>query len=175
MNDVFKLVDEMESYFEECKKMPFSNKVVVDMEIVYEFLTDIRLRLPEELKRSQKIVDEREKIIRDAVAEADAMRKQVESVVSSQVDEHEISKQAYEKADAILARARTAESEMILSAYDYVDEVVGQIQAALVDTMIKTEEHFSKLDDYVKQQVKMFDDNREELEKRRGELSKPVE
>ncbi len=48
--------DEMESYFEECKKMPFSNKVIVDMEVVYEFLTDIRLRLPEELKRSQKIV-----------------------------------------------------------------------------------------------------------------------
>ncbi len=96
------------------------------------------------------------------------MKKHAESVISSQVDEHEISKQAYEKADSIMARAKAAESEMILGTYDYIDEVVGQIQAALVDTMIKTEEHFSKLDDYVKQQVKMFDDNREEL-KRNGE------
>ncbi len=44
MSDVFNLIDEMEGYFEECKSVPFSNKIVVDMEVIYEFMTDLSLR-----------------------------------------------------------------------------------------------------------------------------------
>lgn len=179
MSDVFGLVDEMEGYFEECKNVPFSNKIVVDMEAVYEFITDLRLKLPEEIKRSMRILEERDKIIQDARREADdaihrAQREAEDAIYLAQqrvnqlVDEHEITKKAYEKADEIMVNARETAKEMKAGAYEYVDELIEQTEVALQDTIEQTTANYQKFDNYVRHQMKVLSNNRSDLEQRKA-------
>ena len=163
MSDVFNLIDEMEGYFEECKTMPFSNKIIVDMEVVYEFMTDLRLKLPEEIKRSQRILEEKERIIEDSRKEADHALNKASARVNELVDDHEISKKAEKKAQEIIEAANQTAKEIKVGAYEYVEELVEQMEYAMRDTIEQTNIHYGKFENYISQQVKVMANNREEL------------
>ncbi len=163
MSDVLNLVDEMEGYFEECKTVPFSNKVVVDMEVMYEFMTDLRLKLPEEIKRSQRILEEKERIIEDARTEAANAEALAAARVDELVDENIISKKAQIKADELISNAHHTAEEIKLGAFEYAEEIVEQIELAMKDTLEQAAHHYSKFDNYLAQQVRVMQSNREEL------------
>ena len=68
------LIDEIEEYIDNCKTQPFSNsKIIVDKEEIDELLRELRQKTPEEIKRYQKIISNKEAILADAQAKADAI------------------------------------------------------------------------------------------------------
>lgn len=163
MSDVLNLIDEMEGYFEECKTMPFSNKVIVDMEVMYEFMTDLRLKLPEEIKRSQRILDEKERIVDEARQEAQVAESRAEARVAELVDDHVIAQKAQEQADAILSKAQYTANEIKAGAFEYVEEIVQQVELAMSDTLEQANHHYAKFENYLSQQIRVMANNREEL------------
>lgn len=163
MSDVLNLIDEMEGYFEECKNVPFSNKVVVDMEVMYEFMTDLRLKLPEEIKRAQRILEEKERIIEEARTEAKRAEEKAAARVEELVNEHVISQKATVYAEEIIHKAENTSADIKLGAYEYVEEIVEQIELAMRDTLEQANIHFAKFDQYLGQQVKVMNANRQEL------------
>ena len=63
------IIEEIEEYIDGCKYQPFSNsKIVVDKEELLELLTELRLKTPDEIKRYQKIISNKEAILADAQA-----------------------------------------------------------------------------------------------------------
>lgn len=171
MSDVFNLIDEMEGYFEECKSVPFSNKIVVDMEVIYEFMTDLRLKMPEEIKRSQRILDEKERIIDDARKDADQAENRAAARVDELINDHVISKKAEARAEEIIDAANETAKEIKLGAYDYVEEMVGQIETAMKDTIEQANHHYSKFEHYIDQQIRVIEGNKEELQAGRQHLA----
>ena len=80
MSRIEQLIDEIEEFIESCKPQPFSqSKVVVPKDELYELLTELRLKTPEEIKRYQKIIANRDKIISDAQAQAEKMLEMLSS------------------------------------------------------------------------------------------------
>lgn len=168
MNNIFNLIDEMEGYFDTCKKVPLSNKLMVDIEVIYEFMTDLRLKLPEEIKRSERILDEREKILSEASQAASSAEKEAEKRVSKLVNEHEIVQQAYQEAEVVVNEAKNTARELKLGAYEYVDELISQIQTAIKDTLNQTNVHYEKFGEYMKVQFEALENNRQELQIRKN-------
>ena len=71
METVFDLLNELEETLDNSRAVPFSNRVSVDKEELYEIITEIRMKLPNELKQSKWVIEERNKILIDAQKEAD--------------------------------------------------------------------------------------------------------
>ncbi|OYP01570.1 vacuolar family H+-ATPase subunit H, partial [Lachnotalea glycerini] len=68
------IIEEIEEYINGCKYQPLSNtKIVVNKEEIDELLTELRLKTPDEIKRYQKIINNKEAILADAQAKADAI------------------------------------------------------------------------------------------------------
>ena len=68
------LIDEIETYIDNCKYQPFSNtKIIVDKEEIDELLRELRMKTPDEIKRYQKIISNKEAILNDARAKAEAL------------------------------------------------------------------------------------------------------
>ncbi len=168
MNSIFNLIDEMEGYFDTCKKVPISNKLMVDIEVIYEFMTDLRLKLPEEIKKAERIVDEKEKIIQDATKIAHNTAKEAEIKVSKLVNEHEIVQKANAEAGSIIEEANKTADELKLGAYEYVDELIAQLETAVRDTLNQTHQHFERFEDYMKRQATSLENNRQELQVRKN-------
>ncbi len=56
----------------------FSNKVQVDKDEIFEIIDEIKMKLPNEIKQSKWVIEERNKILVDAQKEADEMLKEAE-------------------------------------------------------------------------------------------------
>ena len=68
------LIDELEEYIESCKpKFMSSSEIIVNKEEIDELLRDLRMKTPDEIRRYQKIISNKEAILNDARAKAQAL------------------------------------------------------------------------------------------------------
>ncbi len=68
------LIDEIEEYIDNCKYKAFSTDVImVNKAEIDELLRELRMKTPEEIKRYQKIISNKEAILADAQAKAAAI------------------------------------------------------------------------------------------------------
>ena len=68
------LIDEIEEYIDNCKPQPFSStKIIVNKDDIDELLRELRMKTPDEIKRYQKIISNKEAILNDARAKAEAL------------------------------------------------------------------------------------------------------
>ena len=78
MSRIEQLIDEIEEFVESCKPQPFSQtKIIVPKDELFELLTELRLKTPDEIKRYQKIIANKDKIINDAQAQAERKKQQL--------------------------------------------------------------------------------------------------
>ena len=115
--------------------MPFSNKVMVDKEEILEIISELRLKLPEELKQAKWIKEERQRILVEAQKEADDIVKEAENRIISMIDEHEITKKAYEKKAEIIETTNEMSREISKGTKDYADNVLNGIEVALQEAL----------------------------------------
>lgn len=100
--EIFTLLENIEDILEKSKGVPFSNKVLVDKEEILEIISELRLKLPEELKQAKWIKEERQRILVEAQKEADDIVKEAENRIISMIDEHEITKKHMRKKQRLL-------------------------------------------------------------------------
>ena len=63
------IIEEIEEYIDNCKPQTFSSsKIIVNREEMEELLNELRVKTPEEIKRYQKIISNKEAILADAQA-----------------------------------------------------------------------------------------------------------
>ena len=68
------LIDEIEEFIDNCKYQPLSNsKIIVNKEEIDGLLRELRMKTPDEIKRYQKIISNKEAILNDARTKAEAL------------------------------------------------------------------------------------------------------
>ena len=133
--EIFTLLENIEDILEKSKGVPYSNKVLVDKEEILEIISELRLKLPEELKQAKWIKEERQRILVEAQKEADDIVKEAENRIISMIDEHEITKKAYEKKAEIIETANEMSREISKGTKDYADNVLNGIEVALQEAL----------------------------------------
>ena len=99
-------IDEIYNYVEECKPSKlYPNKVVVERGELYDLLDELRLCAPEEIKRYQKIINNRDGILNEAQKRAEEMVVQAQQQTAQLLDQNEIVQTAYQRAEDIMKQA----------------------------------------------------------------------
>ena len=160
---VLKLLEELEQVVDEGRSSPFSNKVQVDKDEIFEIIDEIKMKLPNEIKQSKWVIEERNKILVDAQKEADEMLKEAEVRLSKLVEEHAVTQKAYEQAAEIMDAAKKSAKEMRLGAVDYADDVMGVAEQRLREMQDSIEQENRKLIEFYKENINVIFDNRQEL------------
>ena len=140
--EIFTLLETLEDILERSKNLPFSEKVIVDRNEMLDLIKEIRLKLPDELKQAKWIKEERERIMSEAHKDADDIVKEAEKRIISMIDEHEITKKAYEKKDEIVAEANEKYRIMDRETKAYADGILENVQErvkTLQDTLVQIE------------------------------------
>jgi len=134
------LIDEIEEYIDGCKYQPLSNsKIIVNKEEIDELLRELRMKTPDEIKRYQKIISNKEAILNDARVKAQALIDQATVHTNELINEHEIMQQAYEQANQVIDMASSQAQEILnnatrdaneirLGAIQYTDEMLANLQ-----------------------------------------------
>ena len=133
--EIFTLLETLEDILENSKNLPFSNKGIVDKEEILEIIKEIRLKLPDELKQAKWVKEERQRILVEAQKEADDIVKEAENRIISMIDEHEITRKAYEQKAEIIETANEMSREISKGTKDYADNILEGIDVALQDAL----------------------------------------
>lgn len=163
MDDINKFLDELEDILDSSRAVPFTGKISVDKDVIYEIINEIRMRLPNELKQAKWVIEERNKILIDAQREADEIVKNAEERVVKLVDEHEVTKKAYEQATNIMENSKRAAKEMRIGATEYADEVLSLTENRIREAMDMLKQESIKTDDFFKHTIGIIYENRQEL------------
>ncbi len=137
------LIDEIEDYVESCKFQPFSNeKIIVNKDELLELLKELRMKTPEEIKRYQKIISNKEAILNDARAKAESLINEATEHTTDLINEHEIMRQAYDQANEVVRLATVQAQEIVDKAtmeansirdsvMEYTDQMMEHIENIL--------------------------------------------
>ena len=99
------IIGEIEEYVDSCKFQPLSTtKIVVNKEEIEELLRELRLKTPDEIKRYQKIINNKDAILEDAQTKADALIADAQARAQELVTQHEIMQKAYAQANDTIVR-----------------------------------------------------------------------
>ena len=133
--EIFSLLENLEELLESGSKVPFSTKVMVDIEELREVLEDIRLKLPDELKQAKWVKEERQRIISDAEKEAEDMLKDAQNKIVKMVDEHVITQQALQQKEDIIENANKVSKEISMGTRDYADAILEKVEEVLKESL----------------------------------------
>ena len=136
--EILEIIDKLEEKIDKAMNIPIINRSLMDKEELLADIEDIRLQLPEELKQARWMKEERKKIIAEAQSEAEGIIKAAEEKTIQMVQEHEITKKAYERATNMMDSAKANAQENKNQTLEYCDEILYGMQQkfeALVDTL----------------------------------------
>ena len=126
--EILEIIEALEEKIDKAMNIPFINKALMDKDELLADLEDIRLQLPEELKQARWMKEERKKISSEAQSEAESIIKAAEEKTIQMVQEHEITKKAYEKATAMMDSAKANALETRNQTVEYCDELLYSMQ-----------------------------------------------
>lgn len=163
MDSIMELLDEMREILDSSRSVPFSNKVSVSKDEIYDIITDIRAKLPNELKQSKWVIEERNKILIDAQREADEILKNAEDRMNRLIDASEVTKRAEDQAGLIVENAKRAAKDMRIGAIEYAENVLADTEAKIKDLKTVVYGESIKTDDYFAEILNVVSENIQEL------------
>lgn len=156
------IIDELDEYIGECKYQPFSNsKIIVNKDELDEYIVELRMRVPDEIKKYQKIISQQDAILDDARSQAQNMINDAQQQIDVLVSDHEVMQRAYERAnelvdaahgqaDSIVNQAVSDANSIREGAMQYADGLLAEIQNIISGTASesrqKLEQMFSSLE-----------------------------
>jgi ABC-type transporter lipoprotein component MlaA len=134
--DIMEIIDMMEETINKASTVPLTGKIMLEREELLDYIQEMRLVYPEQLKEAKWVKDERQRILEEAQDRADAVKKSAEELQEQLIDEHEITRQAYEKADEIRDMSEKDAMEKRQDADAYVEDILADVEHRL-DLLIR--------------------------------------
>lgn len=169
------LIDEIEEYIDSCKPQAFSStKIIVNKEQIDELLRELRMKTPDEIRRYQKIISNKEAILKDARDKAEELVKKAEIQTNQLVSEHEIMQQAYAQANEVVTMATRQAQEILdnatieansvrMSAMQYMDDMLAHLEGVIEESSQTAVANYDTLIGNLRHYQDIIQSNRAEL------------
>jgi hypothetical protein len=129
--DILQLIDRLEELFNESKNVPFTKNVMVDEDRMLDIIDQMRIAIPEEVKKAQQLLGQRDRVLAQAQEEANRTLEIARQKADQLVTKDMIAVEAQRRADMLLAHARSEAEGIRADADDYVMNSLNQLQAEL--------------------------------------------
>lgn len=134
--DVEQIVNELYRVIDSAKSVPFSaENCVINREEVMDLIDEIRSKFPDELKRAQEMVHNREAYIERTKSEVARMLMEAELDVKAKVSESEITRAVREKGREIIRHAEERSREMYRIANEYTEDALRRTEEAITEAL----------------------------------------
>jgi cell division septum initiation protein DivIVA len=160
--DILQLIDRLEELFNDAKALPFTHNVVVDEDRMLELIDQMRIAIPEEVKKAQQVMAQRDRVMAQAQEEANRTLQLSREKADQLLQKDVIMQEAQRRADQIVSQARGEADATRADADNYV-----------VDTLMQLQEQIAKLSNQVSNGIRVVQE--EQMRKATGNVSEKVE
>lgn len=133
--DIQHLVDRLEQALGESRRIPMTTTLLVDEDQVFSIIDQLRVAIPEEVKRANRVEAERERILAQAHEEAERIRQLAKQEAEELVRRDRVAASAEQRAENILERARREADALRHDADVYVVDVLAKLEEDLLRSL----------------------------------------
>ncbi len=143
--DILHLVDRLEETVRKSRRLFFSPIRLVDERRILALVEQMRISIPEEVRRAQRVNQERERILAQAREEAERRVREAEQRAAELMADHAIVRAAEARAAAIREQAEREVTTLRREADEYVFGVLCQLEEELHRALRVVENGLRKL------------------------------
>lgn len=132
--DILHLVDRLEELFNESRPIPLTRNVIIDEDKILDIIDQMRVTIPDEMKKAQQVLAQRDRILAQAQ----------EEVNRTLALAREKSEQLVER-DAIVQAGRVQAEEIISKAMSDAEKTRRDADKYVIDTLMRLEYEMEKM------------------------------
>lgn len=129
--DILHLIDRLEEILNESRPLPFTHNVFVDEDRILDLIDQMRVAIPEEVKKAQQLIAQRDRILAQAQEEANRTLALAREKSEQLVERDAISQAAQGKAEQIIAQAHLDVQDIRKEADDYALDTLTRLEMEL--------------------------------------------
>ncbi len=149
--DILHLIDRLEEILNESRPFPFTHNVIVDEDRMLDLIDQMRVAIPEEVKKSQSLLAQRDRILAQAQEEANR----------TLAIAREKSEQLVER-DAIVQAAKAEAEQIKQRALADIDNTRREADEYVVDTLTRLEMELDRALTQVRNGIQMLQREKQE-------------
>lgn len=143
--DILHLIDHLEELFNESRPIPFTHNVIVDEDRMLDLIDQMRVAIPDEVKKAQQIIAQKDRLLAQAQEEANRTialaREKGEQLVER---------------DAIVEAARAKANEIIANAHSEIQTIRYDADQYVLDTLTRLEMEMERALSQIRNGIKVI-------------------
>jgi uncharacterized metal-binding protein len=145
--DILHLVDRLESLITQSHLIPLTVYRLVDEDRALELIDQMRISIPDEIKKAKRIHQERDRIVAQAHEESSRLVELAQKEAAELVQRDAISTAAERRAQTIIERAQRESLTIQLDSDEYVTQVLSELEAHLMRSLTVVQNGLKKLEE----------------------------
>jgi cell division septum initiation protein DivIVA len=133
--DILHLVDRLEELFNDSRAIPFTHNVVVDEDQMLAIIDQMRVAIPDEVKKAQQLLVQRDRIVAQAQEESGRIIKIAQDKAVELADRDSIAQMAQHRAEQIITKAQADAEKARADADNYVVDTLSNLELNLERTL----------------------------------------
>ncbi|MCL8209159.1 MAG: ATPase [Actinomycetia bacterium] len=130
-SELLNLIGQAEDLVAEAKRVPLTGRAMIDADGLLALLDHMRRALPEDIRRARWIIEQRDRLLSEARAEAEQAVGDARAQVGRMTEESTIVREAEARAEQIIAQAQKTARDIRQGARAYADELLGKLESHL--------------------------------------------
>ena len=143
--DIMHLVDRLEQIVAESRRIPMTASVIVDEDRLFNIIDQMRISIPEEVKKAGRVVAEKDRVLAQAKEEGGRIRDLAKAEAEELVKRDAITQMAQQKSDSILVDAEQDASRMREDSDIYAASVLTKLEDDLLRSLTVVRNGLRKL------------------------------
>lgn len=162
--DILHLIDRLEELFNESKSIPLTHTIMVNEDRMLDLIDQMRIAIPEEVKKAQQLLAQRDRILAQAQEEANRTVALAREKAEELIAKDTLVQQAQVRAEQILAQARADAEATRQDADDYVIHTLMQLESEMQRLLTQAQNGIRLLEEEKLQRGRSapFEDGRQE-------------
>jgi cell division septum initiation protein DivIVA len=136
--DILQLIDRLEELFNNSRPIPLTHSVIVDEDKFLDIIDQMRISIPEEVKKAQQVFSQRDRVMAQAQEEANRTLQLARDKADDFINKEQVVQDAQRRVGQIIDQARMDAENIKSGADQYAMDSLMGLQAELEKLLNQT-------------------------------------
>lgn len=156
--DILYLVDRLDNLIASSRRMPLVNSILLKETDILPILEQMRTSIPEEIKQARRVLQDRERILAQAQAEASTLLSKAREESERAINREGLLHTAEERSQALVRQAE-----------EKTEQMKAEADAYAMETLHNLREHLSSIETEISRTILSIEKGLESLEEQKYE------
>lgn len=144
--DILHLIERLENILSESRRLPLTASVLIDEDRIFNVIDQMRVAIPEAIKRAERVEAEKERILAQANEEGDRIRELARQEAMEMVSRNAVIRNAEAQAERVLDDAHRDADRIRRGADEYAVGVLARLEQDMVRSLRVVQNGLHKLE-----------------------------